>query len=127
MRHYLLPAVIMLFAWGCERSGPEVPDTTAENEISEVAGEIATMSGEDAYRLACAQCHEQGQMGAPRIDDADTWAGRSWLWEAVLFEHAKNGYNNMPARGGYNTLPDDVVERAAEYMLNQTSDVPPSE
>lgn len=127
MRHLLLLPVVMLFAWGCERSGTEAPDAIVEDEPAETAEAIATMSGAEAYKLACAQCHEEGQMGAPRIDDTDNWTGRSWLWEAVLFEHAKNGYNNMPAKGGYNTLPDDVVEKAAEYMLGQTSDAPSSD
>jgi len=128
MRHLLLLPLAMLLAYGCERSGTETPDAATADEAPEVIEEeITTYSGAEAYKLACAQCHDQGLQGAPRIDDADTWEGRSWLWEAVLFEHAKSGYNNMPAKGGYNTMPDDVVEKAAEYMLSQTSNVPTSE
>jgi cytochrome c5 len=40
------------------------------------------------------------------------------LWEAVLFEHVKQGYLNMPAKGGEPGLTDYDVEAAAEYMLN---------
>ena len=40
------------------------------------------------------------------------------MWEAVLFEHVKQGYLNMPARGGEPGLTDYDVEAAAEYMLN---------
>jgi cytochrome c5 len=84
-------------------------------------------SGEEAYRLACARCHDDGANGAPRIDDRDAWVGRSWLWEAVLFEHAKNGYNEMPAKGGKAALDDAAVERAVEYMLGRTLDTPASD
>jgi cytochrome c5 len=38
----------------------------------------------------------------------------------VLFEHAKNGYLGMPAKGGDESLDDAAVEMAAEYMLTRT-------
>jgi cytochrome c5 len=84
-------------------------------------------TGEEAYRLACARCHDDGANGAPRIGDTEAWQGRSWLWEAVLFEHAKRGFNEMPAKGGYAELDDAVVERAVEYMLERTIGAPASD
>lgn len=85
-----------------------------------------TYSGKEAYELVCARCHAEGRNGAPKVGDPAAWEGRSSLWEAVLFEHAKKGYNNMPAKGGNETLDDAVVERAAEYMLRQVyPDAPP--
>jgi cytochrome c5 len=78
------------------------------------------MAGKDAYDQVCARCHEEGLDGAPRTGDRDAWAGRSWLWEAVLFEHAKQGYMTMPAKGGEQGLDDAMVEKAAEYMLTKT-------
>ena len=79
-----------------------------------------TLSGQQAYERACAHCHDAGVDGAPRTGDSSAWAGRSMLWEAVLFEHAKQGYLEMPAKGGDDTLRDITVERAAEYMLSIT-------
>jgi cytochrome c5 len=38
----------------------------------------------------------------------------------VLFEHAKQGYMTMPAKGGEQGLDDAMVEKAAEYMLTKT-------
>jgi cytochrome c5 len=35
-------------------------------------------------------------------------------------EHAKTGYFDMPARGGKTELPDEIVNAAAEYMLEIT-------
>jgi cytochrome c5 len=58
--------------------------------------------------------------GAPRMGEPMDWEVRSSLWQAVLMEHAKQGYYNMPARGGRSDLPDEVVNAAAEYMLENT-------
>ena len=83
-------------------------------------------NGQHAYELACAGCHDTGIDGAPKTGDASAWRDRSSLWEAVLFEHAKAGYLDMPARGGMTQLPDATVEKAAEYMLSITHpDLPP--
>jgi cytochrome c5 len=73
-----------------------------------------------AYEHACAGCHESGKDGAPRTGDAEAWAGRSALWEAVLFEHAQKGYFNMPAHGHDGRFTDDEVAAAAQYMLEIT-------
>ena len=125
-RLLLLPAVT-LCAVGCELSGPDTPETAVAEEPPETTEEITTFSGADAYELACAGCHEEGLNGAPKTGDPAAWAGRSWLWEAVLFEHAKKGYNEMPAKGGAESLSDDLVEKAAEYMLSQTTEAPASD
>jgi cytochrome c5 len=77
-------------------------------------------NGEAAYRQNCARCHETGEQGAPRTGYPDDWEVRSSLWQAVLMEHAKKGFYDMPARGGNTDLPDDVVNAAAQYMLEQT-------
>ena len=124
MRRLLYLPVIVLVAFGCERATERVSDEPAAEEPAEVVEEIRTFSGADAYELACAGCHEEGLDGAPRTGDPEAWAGRSWLWEAVLFEHAKKGYNEMPAKGGYESLSDDLVEKAAEYMLSRTTTAP---
>lgn len=79
-----------------------------------------SLTGQQAYEQACASCHEEGLDGAPRTGDPEAWADRSMLWEAVLFEHAKKGYLEMPAKGGDETLRGTAVERAAEYMLTLT-------
>jgi len=117
MSRIFLLAVISLFASACERATNDVTPPAQE--------EIETFSGADAYKLACARCHEEGLNGAPRTGDTAAWAGRSWLWEAVLFEHAKKGYNQMPAKGGYEELDNALVEKAAEYMMSLTHSAPP--
>ena len=73
--------------------------------------------GREAYQAACAKCHEEGVDGAPKTGELEDWSNRSHLWEAVLFEHANQGYLNMPAKGGTAELPAYDVDAAAEYML----------
>ncbi len=76
--------------------------------------------GEAIYRYACARCHDHGEGGAPIIGDKNGWSPRSNLWEAVLMEHADEGYLGMPAAGGDSRLTDYDVEVATEYMLERT-------
>ena len=42
------------------------------------------------------------------------------MWQAVLFEHARAGYFDMPGKGGRRDLSDEAVEAATEYMLEKT-------
>lgn len=79
-----------------------------------------TIDGETAYLENCAGCHEDGMFAAPRVGEPQDWESRSSLWQAVLMEHAKQGYFEMPARGGKANLPDEVVNAASEYMLEMT-------
>ena len=76
--------------------------------------------GKKAYEEYCAGCHETGMLGAPIAGDADFWEGRSTLWQAVLMEHAKTGYFDMPAKGSRPDLPDETIDAATEYMLSIT-------
>ena len=120
MRSCTALAAAVLLACGCQQSATE-PGVAAGNDAG------GDLSGAEAYGLACAQCHDTGEAGAPRIDDAAAWEGRSWLWEAVLFEHVKQGYGDMPARGGFEGLDDVAVKKAAEYLLQATSPAPPAD
>lgn len=76
--------------------------------------------GRQTYELACASCHDTGKLDAPLIGNPKDWSGRSELWEAVLVEHAKTGYLEMPEKGGRPDLSEDAVEAATEYMLSVT-------
>jgi cytochrome c5 len=95
---------------------------SAEAEDAEIVAwrERYMALGEDVYSWACAACHDTGEKNSPRIRDRDTWSNRSPLWSAVLLEHAKQGYLEMPAKGGHPYLSDRAVEAAGEYMLGET-------
>ena len=76
--------------------------------------------GKAIYDENCGSCHEAGVDGAPITGRAEDWEHRSGLWEAVLFEHANKGYLKMPAKGGDNSLTENEVDLAADYMLTIT-------
>lgn len=126
MSRLLLLAGICMLAVACKQTGDDQvsPDDTAVAEAMIETTE--TLCGAAAYEKGCARCHEQGQDGAPITGDQDAWAGRSWLWEAILVEHAKQGYLGMPALGEGVQLSDAEISLAAEYMLRQVHpEVPP--
>jgi cytochrome c5 len=120
MLRCLLPLLVIIGLAACDSRGPEtIPEPDSGVSIPEPVS-AATLSGVEAYELACAGCHDEGLNGAPKTGDRQAWSGRSWLWEAVLFEHAEGGYLTMPAKGGNAMLDDITVSKAAEYMLTQT-------
>ena len=85
-----------------------------------VAASERLEDGKRTYEKICAKCHETGVEGAPIVGKQSDWEGRSHLWEAVLVEHAENGFINMPARGDAEYATDYDVSTAAEYMLTLT-------
>lgn len=88
--------------------------------------------GKDVFEWACAACHDVGDAvgeevsdaavanNAPQLGNRDNWSDRSPLWSAVLLEHAREGYLEMPAKGGHPYLSDRAVQAAGEYMLGVT-------
>lgn len=93
---------------------------TGQDNAPQLEAESPWLAGKQAYEEICAGCHEEGFDDAPRTGDREAWDGRSWLWSAVLFEHAKDGYGKMPAKGGDASLDEATVTKAAEYMLTIT-------
>ena len=73
--------------------------------------------GRAVYERSCAACHDPGASEAPAIGVKGDWDNRSRLWTAVLFDHAKSGYLEMPSKGGAPGLSDQQVDAAAEYIL----------
>lgn len=128
MFRILAPFAIAMILAACGQATDSAAPATSQVVPPPPAEDTMQLSGKQAYEKVCAECHDEGVDGAPRTGDRDTWTGRSWLWEAVLFEHAKSGYMTMPAKGGEDTLDDAIVEMAAEYMLAKTyPDVMPSD
>ena len=110
---YLLIAVLCTACQQADRDVPAAGDSDEREKPVHVTPSVA-------YEHACADCHETGKNGAPRTGDPEAWAGRSALWEAVLFEHAEDGYFDMPAHGLDGRFSDEEVAAAAQYMLEMT-------
>lgn len=75
--------------------------------------------GESLYKAICATCHDAGLIGAPKIGTSD-WASRIGKGTATLYNHAINGFNAMPARGGAD-ISDEEVQNAVDYIIQQSS------
>jgi cytochrome c5 len=116
MMRVLMFLCLAVVCAACQRADREEP---APAKVDEQARPVH-VTPHIAYEHACAECHETGKDGAPRTGDAEAWAGRPSLWEAVLFEHAQKGYFNMPAHGHDGRFTDDEVAAAAQYMLEIT-------
>jgi cytochrome c5 len=73
--------------------------------------------GRNTFELTCAACHLGGMGGAPAIIDKENWRIRLQQGEAVLTQHALEGFRAMPARGGNASLTDAEIVAAVKYML----------
>jgi cytochrome c5 len=126
MSRLMLLAGICALAVACEQPGDDQASSDDAVVAEAMIETTETLAGAAAYEKGCARCHDHGEVGAPVIGDQEAWAGRSWLWEAILIEHARQGYLGMPALGENVQLSDPEISMAAEYMLLQVHlEVPP--
>ncbi len=86
----------------------------------DTAAEPADLSAGDIYSNVCAACHDAGVSDAPIMGETDEWSNRlNDKGLETLFDHAINGFNAMPARGGDSSLTDEQVREAVAYMLDE--------
>ena len=118
---HCISITLLAALFGCsEDSGSGTSVQAATDNSAASWREHQVQLGHETYVAVCAACHDEGKSAAPVIRQQDSWSDRSPLWSAVLFEHAKQGYLDMPARGGEPGLSDAEVEAAGEYMLSET-------
>lgn len=88
---------------------------------SESAGDSGSSdeprSGEEVYSASCGSCHESGVAGAPVMGEADAWSERVDKGMETLVDHAINGFNAMPAKGGCGGCSDEEIEAAVKHMV----------
>ena len=70
----------------------------------------------------CEGCHAYGIAGAPNPRQPQAWRSRLMQQKPVLYAHAIEGFfgpggTMMPPRGGNQTLTDEEVKRAVDYMV----------
>ncbi|MCI0506830.1 MAG: c-type cytochrome [Gammaproteobacteria bacterium] len=82
-----------------------------------VAFAEAPNPGELIYRQTCSACHATGALDAPKYGDSGDWTPRIKQGKDVLVQHALNGFNAMPAKGGNPALSEADVSAAVSYMI----------
>lgn len=110
-----------------ERLKPVAKENIGEEQIAEAPAaeetEAAGDAGDDSVgkqvvTQVCAVCHGSGMMNSPKVGNAADWAPRLEKGIDTLYDHAINGFNMMPARGGNPKLTDDEVKAAVDYMVS---------
>ncbi|WP_367107239.1 cytochrome c5 family protein [uncultured Psychrobacter sp.] len=76
--------------------------------------------GVAVYGAVCQTCHGAGLLGAPMLGDAGAWGPRIAKGKDTLYDHAINGFNAMPAKGGAD-IPDEEVQNAVDYLVAEAS------
>ncbi len=76
--------------------------------------------GAAVYNAVCQTCHTGGLLGSPILGDAGAWGPRISKGTDTLYDHAINGFNAMPAKGGA-SIPDEEVQNAVDYMIAEAS------
>ena len=75
--------------------------------------------GKVIYEGVCHTCHTAGLLGGPTLGDQGAWSARIGKGTATLHQHAIQGFNAMPAKGGNADLLDVEVTNAVDYMVSQ--------
>jgi cytochrome c5 len=78
----------------------------------------AARSTESIVQAQCAQCHQAGKDGAPKIGDRQAWTPRLARGLDALVASAIHGHGPMPARGGMPDLNDAQIRDAILYMFS---------
>lgn len=72
----------------------------------------------DVYAANCTACHSTGAAGAPIKGNKAAWAPRIAQGLDVLFEHAWNGFNGMPAKGLCMDCSEDDIKATIKWMVD---------
>ncbi|SDM95651.1 Cytochrome c5 [Geoalkalibacter ferrihydriticus] len=135
IRPLFLLCTLLVFLVACSREEPAPPAPKEEPSAVKApearptpSGPIVTNNPQDLaemgaryYHRACAQCHNDGEGGAPRLGDVPAWQPRLDKGMHKLVENAIQGYQGesglMPARGGNPQLRAEAVSLAVRFMV----------
>ena len=82
---------------------------------------VGERQGDQIFNKICIQCHAADSIvpKAPKFENKGDWAPRIAQGFDTLFQHALNGFNAMPAKGGAADLTDQELKRVITYMANK--------
>jgi len=81
--------------------------------------------GAQIWDGTCRGCHGLGIADSPKITDKVAWAPRIAQGVETLYQHALEGHFGsdgamMPARGGNDSLSDEEVKAAVNFMISNS-------
>ena len=74
-------------------------------------------SGQELFDTICKGCHDTGMMDAPLIRSAEFKERLAKKGFDKLFEDAKSGIGDMPAKGSCGDCSDDELKTAIRFLL----------
>jgi cytochrome c5 len=106
--------VSALFVAGCSDK--------QEVRVIPVFEEARLQQGRATWMQVCRNCHLMGVAGAPALDDNEAWLPRLNQGRNTLVANAINGIRRegswtMPPRGGRDSLGDEDIAKAVDFML----------
>lgn len=112
--------LIILVASSCAGALVPARAIAARPDYPRLAG--ATDEGRAVWIDSCEGCHAYAIAGSPNPLDPNDWRERLIKPRAVLYAHAIDGFfgpddTQMPARGGNDSLSDEQVRAAVDYMI----------
>ncbi|HMM15557.1 MAG TPA: c-type cytochrome [Parvibaculum sp.] len=80
-------ALALLALQGCDEKKSRMEPVALDARLTEI------------YGRTCAACHDNAETGAPQTHDMAAWKPRLAQGDAVLLDHAINGFGGMPPLG----------------------------
>ena len=106
---YIIKKALTSSQWRIYTDKVNVPRSVATNSAT----------GKSVYQASCATCHEEGRLGAPKLDDRQQWAALLNKNFDVLLHNTLQGLNAMPPKGGCTSCTGEEVIAAVKYMAEQ--------
>ncbi len=96
------------------------PAPTTVRDLPKVVAKGDVHPGEAGYEANCSSCHSNEAIGAPVVGDKNSWAKVVAKGMDSVYDHAINGFNAMPPKGGNMDLSDDDVKKIVDYMVSKS-------
>ena len=93
------------------------PSTVRDLPKVEAKGDVHP--GEAGYEASCSSCHANEAIGAPVVGKKDAWAKVIAQGMDTVYDHAINGFNAMPPKGGTD-LSNDQVKVIVDFMVSKS-------
>ena len=95
---------------GAEDAQPTDADVARAESLRPPDSELAAK-----YERTCMVCHS-ARRGAPLAGFSPAWAKRVKQGDKVLLDHARDGFNGMPARGLCADCSDDELRSLIRFL-----------